>query len=194
MQSITGPISSRSNKCSEGFKKLWKSNSSSSAKDVSSYYVAFCCCNRLVILLFQLSLKINIHGRFDNKLSTYVWDTLNLKCTVRKEIFVVLQTKRSLVRREEEKNWKFLHSVNHVFQISKFSSQLKVTTLSNINTISKTKVVLPFKLTIFFIWQHEPISLVKLRYKIGNNFYPLSWNLDFSPPEKKKKIKKYIYI
>ena len=117
---------------------------------------------------------------------------LNVLC--RKEIFAVLQTKRSLVRREEEKNWKFLHSVNHVFQISKFSSQFKVTTLSNINTISKKKVVLPFKLTIFFIWQHEPISLVKLHYKIGNHFYPLPWNLDFSPPEKKKKIKKYIYI
>ena len=66
---------------------------------VLSYYIAFYCCNRLVILLLQLSLEFerltefDIHNRFDEKLWTYVSNILNVTCTVRKEKFVVLQTK-----------------------------------------------------------------------------------------------------
>ena len=86
---------------------------------VLSYYIAFCCCNRLLILLFQLSLEFerltefDIHSRFDEKLSTYASNALHVKCTVRKEKFAVLQT--TLARREEEKSCKFLHLFNHVW-------------------------------------------------------------------------------
>ena len=95
-------------------------------QEVLSYYVAFCCCNRLVTLSSQLSLEFepltefDIHSRFDEKLSTYASNILNVKCTSGKKIFAVLQTKRSLARREEEKSCKFLHSVCYLFQISKF--------------------------------------------------------------------------
>ena len=113
---------------------------------VLSYYNAFCCCNRLLILLFQLSLELerltefDIHSRFDEKLSTYASNMLHVKCTVRKEEFAVLQTKISLPRREEEKSCKFQYSFNHLFQVTKFSSRFKFATLSNINTISKKQL------------------------------------------------------
>ena len=90
-------------------------------------YVAFCCCNCLVILLFQLLLgferltEFDISIRFDEKLSAYASNILIVKCAVQKEKFAVLQTKISLAIREEEKFCKFLHSVNHLFQISRFS-------------------------------------------------------------------------
>ena len=93
--------------------------------------------------------EFEFDSRLDEKLSTYASNILNVKCTERKEKFAVLKTKKSLARREGEKSCKFLHSVNHLFQISKFSSRFKITTLSNINTISKKAIALPFKLTIF---------------------------------------------
>ena len=113
---------------------------------VLSYYVAFCCCNRLVVSLFQLSLEFerltefDIHSRFEEKISTNASNILNVECTVQKEKLAVLQIKIWLFRREEEKSCKFIHSVNHLFQISKFSSRLKITTLSNINAISKKQL------------------------------------------------------
>ena len=113
---------------------------------VLNYYIAFGCCNRLLILLFQLSLKFerltefDIHSRFDEKLSTYASNILYVKCTARKEKFAVLQTKISLARREEEKSCKFLHSFHHLFQVTKFSRRFKIATVSNINTISKKQL------------------------------------------------------
>ena len=100
----------------------------------------------MLILLFQLSLEFerltefDIHSRFDEKLSTYASDILHVKCTVRKEKFLVLQTKILLARREDEKSCKFPHSFNHLFQVTKCSSRFKIATLSNINTISKKQL------------------------------------------------------
>ena len=116
----------------------------------------------MLILLFQLSLKFerlteyDIHSRFDEKLSTYASNILHVECTARKEKFAVLQTKISLARREEENSCKFLDSVNHLFQISKFSSRFKIAALSNINTVSK-KVALPFKLIIYLYDNMNPL-------------------------------------
>ena len=73
----------------------------------------------LILSLFQLSLEFerltefDIHARFEEKLSTYASNILNVKCTVRKEKFAVLKTKISLARREEEKSCKFPNSVNY---------------------------------------------------------------------------------
>ena len=140
-------------------------------KVVLSYYIAFCCCNRLLILLFQLSLEFErltefaIHSRFDEKLSTYASNILHVKCTVRKEKFAVLQTKISLARREAEKSCKFLHSFNHLFQVTKFSSRFKIAILSNINTNSKKQLRCHLNNHIF-TWQHEPINLFILQPKL----------------------------
>ena len=81
---------------------------------------------------------------------------------------------------------KFVHSVNHLFQISKFSSRFKIIILSKINTISKKQLCWHI-----FIWQHELISLVKLRLKIGKPFLPSILNFRVSPVREKKDI--YIY-
>ena len=138
---------------------------------VLSYYIAFCCCNRLLILLFQLSLEFerltefDIHSRFCEKLSTYASNILHVKCSVRKEKFAVLQTKISLARREAEKSCKFLHSFNHLFQVTKFSSRFKIAILSNINTICK-KQARYHLFNHIFMWQHETISLVILQPKL----------------------------
>ena len=100
----------------------------------------------MLILLFQLQFEFerltefDIHSRFDEKLTTYALNILDVKCTVQKEKFAVLQTKTSLARRDEEKSCKFLHSVDHLFQISKFSSQFKTATLGNVNTVSKKQL------------------------------------------------------
>ena len=82
---------------------------------------------------------------------------------------------------------KFVHSVNHLFQISKFSSRFKIIILSKNNTISKKQLCWHI-----FIWQHEPISLVKLHLKIGKPFLPSILNFRVSPIREKKDI--YICI
>ena len=84
---------------------------------------------------------------------------------------------------------KFVHSVNHLFQISKFSSRFKIIILSKNNTISKKQLCWHI-----FIWQHEPISLVKLHLKIGKPFLPSILNFRVSPIREKKDIYIYIYI
>ena len=72
-----------------------------------------------MLSLFQLSFEFerltefDIHARFEEKLSTYASNILNVKCIMRKEKFVLLKTKTSLARREEEKSCKFLNSVNY---------------------------------------------------------------------------------
>ena len=117
----------------------------------------------MLILLFQLSLEFerltefDIHSRFDEKLSTYASNILHVKCTVRKEKVAVLQTKISLARREEEKSCKFLHLFNHLFQVTKSSSRFKIAILSNISTISKKTVALPFKLIIYLYDNMNPL-------------------------------------
>ena len=78
-----------------------------------------------------------------------------------------------------------VHSDNHLLQISKFSSRFKIIILSKINTISKKQLCWHI-----FIWQHEPISLVKLHLKIGKPFLPSILNFRVSPIREKK----YIYI
>ena len=114
-------------------------------------------------------------------------------CAERKYL-LCYKPKDHLSEEKKKKTESFYIQSTMCFKSQNFLANLKLPLWVILTLSAKKKVVLPFKLTIFFIWQHEPISLVKLHYKIGNHFYPLPWNLDFSPPEKKKKIKKYIYI
>lgn len=53
----------------------------------------------------------------------------------------VLQTKISLPRKEGETSCKFLYSSIHLFQISNFYTQFKITTVGNIDTIDKRNYV-----------------------------------------------------
>ena len=108
-------------------------------------------------------------------------------CTKGKISCTANQNITSQNRRRILLSFKFVHSVNHLFQISKFSSRFKIIILSKINTISKKQLCWHI-----FIWQHEPISLVKLHLKIGKPFLPSILNFRVSPVREKKNV--YIYI
>ena len=109
-------------------------------------------------------------------------------CTKGKISCTANQNITSQNRRRILLSFKFVHSVNHLFQISKFSSRFKIIILSKNNTISKKQLCWHI-----FIWQHEPISLVKLHLKIGKPFLPSILNFRVSPVREKKNVYIYMY-